>query len=183
MIFVTSNHNKFSEAEQKLGLKLVHRAYKYPELQTDEIEDVVRFGIEFLRQEHGAVLTEPFFIEDSGLFIDALDGFPGVYSKYVFVTIGCNGILRLLENVQPRSATFKTVIGYHDDELRLFIGECPGEIAAATRGEHGFGYDPIFVPQGSERTFAEMETAVKNSYSHRARALARLHGYLLAENE
>ncbi len=120
-------------------------------------------------------------VEDAGLFIPALGGFPGPYSAYVHDTIGNGGILQLMRQLPNRGASFKSVIGLcrHGEEPKLFTGIVEGTITAEGRGTGGFGYDPIFEPKERDgRTFAEMNTDEKNQYSHRARALRKLVEYL-----
>ncbi len=171
--FVTGNRHKYEEARKILGnIEMKH--VPYPEIQADSLEEVAEYGIEFLKGK----LDCNFFLEDSGLFIDSLNGFPGVYSAYVFKTIGNDGILRLMENNGERKARFESVIAYYDGEVHLFKGVCKGVIAYEKHGKGGFGYDPIFIPEGEERTFAEMSAEEKNRYSHRGKAMEKLHSYL-----
>jgi len=176
IVFITSNKNKFKEAEKlitPLGFKLIQKNPGYPEIQSDSLEEVVRYGIEYLRDKF-----DTFFLEDSGLFIKSLKNFPGVFSKFVFTTIGNEGIVKLMENIKMRDAVFRAVIGYYDGEAKIFKGECKGRISEEIRGDHGFGYDPIFIPQGCEKTFGEMMTEEKNQYSHRGKALKGFVQYL-----
>ncbi len=172
--FVTTNPNKFLEAANFLAeieLERVDRAYT--EVQADTLNEVVKHGLRELADQG----FENFFIEDAGLFIHSLKGFPGVYSAYVNRTIGCNGILKLAGN--NRKAEFRSVVGlYLDKKINLFEGVCEGEISGEKRGKSGFGYDPIFIPENETKTFAEMEIKEKNSYSHRARALVKIFSYL-----
>jgi XTP/dITP diphosphohydrolase len=175
IVFVTRNNGKFREAEAKLkSIELRQCRQKYPEIQSNKLEEVVLFAMEHLEKKH------PFFIEDAGLFIEALNGFPGVYSAYVFRSIGCEGILRILGDTRERRAIFKSVIAYKEPRSKpiLFRGECRGRIAYEKRGSHGFGYDPIFIPQGSTKTFGEMTIDEKNSFSHRGRSLQSFLKYL-----
>jgi XTP/dITP diphosphohydrolase len=174
--FVTGNLGKLSEAKKKLSSINVHVVQKdlgYPEIQADNLEEVVTFGVDNIKKQN----IHPFIIEDAGLFIDILNGFPGVYSSYVYHTIGLKGILNLLKerDYGERKACFKSVIGYCSGErnTRLFIGESQGVIAKQERGIHGFGYDPIFIPDDDDRTFAEMTAEVKNNYSHRGKSLQK----------
>src|SRR5437870_12159871 len=106
-----------------------------------------------------------FLIDDSGLFVDALGGFPGVYSSYVYRTIGPGGVLALMKREARRSARFETVflLGRRGRPPRIFRGACEGSIARAPPGRGGFGFAPIFVPRGSRRTFGEMSLAEKNA--------------------
>jgi XTP/dITP diphosphohydrolase len=175
LYFITSNKGKVVEATQKLaplGFRVVQKDLGYPEVQADSLEEVAQYGVEQVRER----FERPFMLEDAGVFIQALEGFPGVYSKFVFFTIGLPGILRLLEGVQNRSAAFRSVYAYHEPGKKTLIctGECPGTIIHECRGTNGFGYDPLFVPKDATKTFAEMSVEEKNQYSHRAKALELL---------
>lgn len=175
LYFITSNKGKFREAKEKLrplGFSVVQKDLGYPEIQAETLEEVALHGIAHVEMR----FNKPFMLEDAGLFINELHGFPGVYSKYVFFTIGLQGILRLLNGVHDREAVFRSVFAYSEPGHPpvVTIGECSGIISTEQRGKNGFGYDPIFLPQGSGRTFGEMTTDEKNSYSHRAKALDKL---------
>ena len=100
-----------------------------------------------------------------------LGGFPGVYSAYVFKTLGCKGLLKLLEGRENRQAEFRCCAGHIDRGRSVIVtGRVQGLIIGEMRGSGGFGYDPIFVPAGEDRTFAEMSVAEKNALSHRGKA-------------
>ncbi|OYT60476.1 non-canonical purine NTP pyrophosphatase, RdgB/HAM1 family [Euryarchaeota archaeon ex4484_178] len=171
---LTHNKNKYLEMKKVIPqLQMVDM--EYPEIQADTIEEVIDFALEYLSER----IEGNFIIDDSGLFIHALNDFPGVYSAYVFDTLGNEGILKLMEGRENRSATFKTVIGMHIEGQNFkFIGLCHGRIAYAPRGSNGFGYDPIFIPEGEERTFAEMSTEEKNRVSHRGKAIRKVAAFL-----
>jgi XTP/dITP diphosphohydrolase len=175
LYFITSNKGKFLEAKEKLrplGFSVIQKNLGYPEIQAERLEDVALQGITHVRMN----FDEPFMLEDAGLFIEALHGFPGVYSKYVFFTIGLPGILRLLSDIKDREAVFRSVIAYSEPGHKsiIFVGECSGTISTEQRGKNGFGYDPIFHPKGLGKTFGEMTTDEKNKYSHRSKALDKL---------
>jgi len=183
LYFITSNKGKYNELNQRLrslgySIILEQKNLGYPEIQADTVEEVAEYGIKYIKSRY----RYPCVIEDSGLFIDALNGFPGVYSKYVYTTIGLNGVLRLMSDKkrEERSALFRSVFAYaeHDEEPVLFTGECRGVISTDIRGTGGFGYDPIFIPEGADKTFAEMSTEEKNQYSHRGRSMDKLLLYL-----
>ncbi|WP_297497322.1 XTP/dITP diphosphatase [Thermococcus sp.] len=170
LAFITSNPGKVEEAKEyfePLGIEVYQLSYSYPEIQADTLEEVAEYGARWLAEK----ISGPFFLDDSGLFIEALNGFPGVYSAYVYRTLGIGGILKLMEGFSDRSAYFKSIIAYWDGELHIFGGRVDGEITAEPRGEGGFGFDPIFRPRGSDKTFAEMTTEEKNLISHRGKAL------------
>lgn len=115
----------------------------------------------------------PIIVEDAGLFIKALEGFPGPYSSYTYRTLGTRGILKLMEGVDERVALFHSVVAFNSPTnlLKCFHGKVQGKIVREERGSSGFGFDPIFEPSNSHTTFAEMTTVEKNKYSHRACAL------------
>ena len=105
-----------------------------------------------------------------------MNGFPGPYSSYVYKTLGLNGILKLLDGIENRRAYFRAVAVLEHPVLgeQVFEGIVYGRIAHYPRGTGGFGFDPIFVPEGEEKTFAELPVSDKNKYSHRARAFRKL---------
>jgi XTP/dITP diphosphohydrolase len=175
IFFVTGNKGKAAEATTKLrplGVKVVQKDLGYPEVQADSLEEVAQYGVTYVRER----FDKAFMLEDAGLCIDALQGFPGVYSKYMFFTIGLPGILRLLDGVKNKSAIFRSVYAYSEPGKKpiIVVGECTGTITTERRGTQGFGYDPIFIPKGVSKTFGEMSMDEKNRYSHRAKALEKL---------
>jgi XTP/dITP diphosphohydrolase len=181
--FVTTNEGKFREVAAKLleaGVRVVHEDRSYPEIQTDRLEKVVRFAATVLDDQ----IRGDYLIDDSGLFLDAFGGFPGVYSSYVYKRLGCAGILTLLEGARTRTAAFESVFLLRTGEQHeVFHGACPGTIAERERRKAGFGFDPIFIPDGATRTFAEMTVGEKNAVSHRARAVDALLAHLREQKE
>ena len=174
---VTSNKHKFQEIREMFdhnGLNLEWHELTYEEIQADDTYSISYDSCRKLVN----VVKAPFFMEDTGLYIDSLKGFPGPYSSYVSRTLGNPGILRLL-NGPGRSAKFVTVVSYYDgNSILQFDGILRGHISAESRGEKGFGYDPIFVPEGSDMTLSEMGIDLKNSLSHRSMAISKLISYL-----
>ncbi|MEA3558453.1 MAG: XTP/dITP diphosphatase [Candidatus Thermoplasmatota archaeon] len=178
---VTTNPGKLKEIKRymdTLELEVGLQESMFIEVQAGTLEEVVQYGLDQLAPtiEDGVSLIK----DDSGLFIDALSGFPGVYSAYVQRTISNEGILKLMEGVKDRGAVFRTVIGYRmkNGGTGLFRGECRGAISREIRGRQGFGFDPIFIPEGKSITFAEMSLKEKNSMSHRINALKKLVAFL-----
>lgn len=174
ILFATQNMHKVEELRAVLGLcgySVEPVDIPKVEIQSSSLETIAAYAA-IIAYNH---LGKPVVVEDAGLFIDALKGFPGPYSSYVHKTIGVQGILRLLEGVSERTAYFKSVIAYAGPwGVKLFTGIVRGRIAEEARGNQGFGFDPIFVPEGSSKTFAEMSIEEKNLYSHRARAASKL---------
>ncbi len=172
--FVTTNAGKFAEVSEKLTevhVRIVQLDRSYPEIQTDRLEKVVKYAATVLDDE----VKGDYLIDDSGLFIEALGGFPGVYSSYVQKRLGNKGVLKLMAGETYRAAHFETVFLLKaGEDHEVFHGECAGVIADAERGRNGFGYDPIFIPGGDTRTFGEMSLKEKNAVSHRARAVDAL---------
>jgi len=177
---VTRNPGKLREIKSILGqygLAVEPCEAEKVEIQSDSLEEIVRFAA---AQVAGS-LPEPFVVEDSGLFIKHLNGFPGPYSSYVYRTIGCEGILKLMENVNERRAFFLSVAALClGGEIRVFTGKVEGTISREKRGSQGFGFDPIFIPSNCEKTFAEMNLEEKCRISHRAKSFRAIAEYLLS---
>ena len=173
--FVTSNEGKFREVKEigkKYGIEIDWIRREYLEPQGSDLEEIAKISAQLLAEE----IREPSFLEDSGLFIEALKGFPGPYSSYVFKTIGNEGILKVMNGVEDRRAYFLAVIAFWDGEKVLtFKGRVDGRIATEMRGDKGFGFDPIFEYNG--KTFAVMGEE-KNEVSHRRKALESFFEYL-----
>lgn len=175
LAFVTSNRHKFEEAEKiarEQGVELEHRDVPYIEIQAENLTDIAKPSA----QQASALLRAPCFVEDAGLFVEALGGFPGPYSAYVFKTLGNEGLLKLMRGESDRRAEFRSAVGYCEpgERPRVFEGKVAGTISPEARGSGGFGFDPIFVAgEGDGRTFAEMSTEEKNELSHRARAIEK----------
>ena len=171
--FVTSNKGKHAEA-RAIFAGLVQKDIGYTEIQADTLEEVAAYGI----KEVASRLDGPVMIEDAGLFVEALQGFPGVYSAYVQRTIGNAGILRLMEGMERRDAYFKSVVAYVEPgrEPIMFNGEVHGQIGFEERGHKGFGYDPIFYV--GESSLGEKEIEEKNRISHRAASMMALKRWL-----
>jgi XTP/dITP diphosphohydrolase len=121
-------------------------------------------------------IRKPMFVDDSGLFIDALDGFPGAIAHFV----SKSSVLNMLSGVKNRDAHFKTSICYVDEDVaKIFEGTVSGRIASEPQGDRAFGFDSLFIPIGEEKTFAQMSIEEKSKYSHRARAFEKLAKYVL----
>ncbi len=175
VFFITGNFHKFNEVRSILGpmgIAVGMLRMKGNEIQADTTSEIAINSA----TEAFSRCRLPLIVEDAGLFIDALDGFPGPYAAYAFKSIHNSGILKLMENVQNRKATFHSSIVYCDQETRpmLFEGDTKGEITLTERwgdGKAGFGFDPIFDPKGCNKTFAEMSLEEKNKVSHRSKAV------------
>ncbi len=174
LFFVSSNSHKFNEAKNILdlfGINLGFLKSDLKEIQSNSLNDI---AITKARDAFSK-FKKPIIIEDDGLFIDSIEGFPGPYSSYVFKTIGNKGILDLVKN--NRNAKFVSIITYCDKNfLESFDGKLDGKISKSPKGK-GWGYDPIFIPNNSKKTFAELDN--KNELSHRYKALKKFSKWYL----
>ncbi len=175
--FATSNKGKFAEAAaffKPLEITLKHFPFEYREIRSDSLEEIARDAAVAAYKR----CRMPVFVEDSGLFIDSLNGFPGTYSSWALKKVGLPGVLRLMADASDRSAYFEACIAYNDgSSISTYRGKCPGRISEEERGSGGFGYDPLFIPQGEEQTFAENKE-LKNKLSHRYKSLLEFSSFL-----
>ena len=174
LFFVSSNNHKYYEAKKILdtfGIKLGFLKSDLMEIQSNSLKDIAMKKAKNAFSKH----KKPIIVEDDGLFINSLEGFPGPYSSYVFKTIGNVGILNLLKN--NRKAKFISIITYCDKtNLESFDGKLDGIISKSQKGE-GWGYDPIFIPKNTNKTFAENNN--KNELSHRYKSLKKFSNWYL----
>ncbi|MGB9175342.1 MAG: RdgB/HAM1 family non-canonical purine NTP pyrophosphatase [Methanoregula sp.] len=175
---VTSNAGKVAEVAAFFGglLEVDHLALEIPEPRSNDIAEIAREKVRYAYSE----LNTPLLVDDTGFFIDALNGFPGPYAAYILNSIGNAGILKLMDGISDRDARFTTGIAYADERgIEVFTGTLEGKIALCPRGNNGFGYDPIF--EIGEKTLAEYSIQEKSRISHRARALSSFHEWFIAE--
>ena len=169
VLFASSNTHKYEEAEKILsefGIKLEFFQTDLVEIQDESLSKIA------LQKALNAYekCKKPVIVEDDGLFINSLSGFPGPFSSYVFKTIGNNGILKLIGS--NRTAQFRAVIAFCDSNMKpvFFESNVFGEISKNIQGK-GWGYDPIFVPENQTKTYAELSE--KNNLSHRYESLKK----------
>jgi XTP/dITP diphosphohydrolase len=186
LVFATNNPNKLSELQalvlegiEILSLKEINCNEELPETNPT-LEGNALQKAKYVYQNYGFNC----FADDTGLEIEALGGAPGVYSAR-YAGEDCKAednmqkVLTKLENEDNRNAKFRTVISLIiKGEENLFEGECSGNITKTKSGAEGFGYDPIFTPEGYEITFAEMSKQEKGAISHRGKAVEKLVDYL-----
>ena len=168
LYFATGNVGKAAEFTAILRpVEVVTVPLQLEELQSPHLEVISAHKAEQAARMLGVTAV----VDDSGLFVRALGGFPGPYTAYALETIGIQGIIDLLAGQPDRSAKFISVVSYAEPGARalVFRGDVEGTITTAPRGGNGFGFDPIFEYQG--RTFAELSPKDKNGVSHRFRAL------------
>lgn len=194
LTYVTTNEGKVREAREYLD-QIARAGIEYTEIQAATLGPIAAHGARDTYRR----LRDPVIVDDAGLFLDALDGFPGPYSAYVEDTIGVHRLWEMVKPLENHRAEFRCVLGYCDGAgfeaspdpvdredrvaaaasgaeadaelpVKLFEGTVRGRLVPP-RGEGGFGYDPIFEYNGE--TFAEIDPAAKNALSHRGRALER----------
>ncbi|MHA1116640.1 MAG: XTP/dITP diphosphatase, partial [Candidatus Heimdallarchaeaceae archaeon] len=182
--FNTNNKHKFEEVrrlfqESNVKYEVKQLNMKPIEIQAENLKDVAIFKLKSIKQDiEGSVL-----VEDAGFFVDKpLNGFPGVYSSYVMKTIGNEGILKLIDDFEATQAHFTAVIAFYYkplDDIFIFEGNVHGKVSPIKKGNQGFGFDPIFLPnECPDKTFAQLSTKEKNQISHRGRALKKLIEFL-----
>ena len=176
-VFVTTNDHKRREAERILRVDLERAAPDIPEVQALDFTEVAAHKA---LSAHAALgrPPHPVLVEDSGLVIGAWNGLPGALTKWFLASVGHRGLLEMLCGEDRRArAVCAVAVADSRGEVHIFRGEVRGEISPEPRGEGGFGWDPIFVPEGCELTYAQMGEA-KNEDSHRARAFRQVRGWL-----
>lgn len=182
LVFITSNENKLREAQEILGIEVKSADISLVEIQSLEPEEVAYNKALAAYAKVGS----PVIVEDAALFFEAWKRLPGVYIDAFMKTVGNEGLLKMLAGWQDgtgavdRSALAQATIGLCIDQntCHTFAGQVEGRIAAQPRGESNFGWDPIFIPKGEERTFAEMSPEEKNAISHRRKAFEALKQFL-----
>lgn len=170
IIFASTNESKYSEILLHLrnfNIEIEYVRFKTVEIQSNSLEEIALKKSKEAYEKIGI----PLIVEDTGLFIGSLKGFPGPYSSYILETIGNQGILDLLSNKANRFALFRSVVAYKDGNSNLtFSGETRGIISDHI-SKGGWGYDPIFIPEGSSITYAQQGITNKMRVSHRTYAL------------
>ena len=186
LVFATHNQNKFEEIKKLvpefIELISLDELGCHEEIAEtgDTLEENAQIKADYVTSTYGL----PCFSDDTGLLVDALNGAPGVYSaRYAGekknAEANMDKLLKELQSVENRSARFETVIALNlNSKSHLFKGVVYGFITQVKRGSKGFGYDPIFRPEGYQETFAELSMEEKNKISHRARAMAQLIDFL-----
>ena len=180
ILFVSSNDEKYREIRQALTscpVEVERISLDVPEIQALDPAIVAAFKARYAYQQVGNI---PVLVEDTGLAITTWNGFPGALIKWVLQTIGEEGLCRQLNDWQDRRATATVALCLHDgQDTHTFLGTTAGTITTEPRGEHGFGWDSIFQPEGYAVTYGEMRREDKMAISMRARALEALREFLL----
>lgn len=180
LTFATSHKGKVEEAQKMLSIPLDVVDIEVDEVQSMDLEYVARRKVE----EVFKILKKPVIIDDVGFNIEVWNGYPGPLVKFLQKIVGNEKILELLKYEKNRNAKVQSAIGYHDGkEAHVFIGEVKGTIATEQRGTDGYGFDPIMIPDGQTKTYAEMGVEGKNKISHRRKAFDKLKAYLDSQDK
>lgn len=179
LYFITGNKNKLAEVKSVLpGVEQLD--INLPEIQEIDAEKIIQAkllaALEYREAE--------FIIEDTSLYFDCLKGLPGPLIKWFLTTIKNEGLSNIVDKLGDNKAEAKTIIGYtgNNQETHFFTGSIKGEIVFP-RGDSNFGWDPIFQPEGHNKTFAEMSPREKNSISMRRIALNELRKFINKEKQ
>ena len=177
LFFASSNEHKFKEVQRilsNLGVTIKLFKTTLEEIQSNSLNEIAkRKAIDAFTK-----IQKPILIEDDGLFINSLNGFPGPYSSYAYDTIRNKGIIQLLQNSEHRDAKFVAIIAYYNgiDEVKLFESSIPGKISKEIE-KGGWGYDPIFIPDGESKTYANVLD--KDKFSHRSASLKKFSDWFM----
>ncbi|MEK6949815.1 MAG: non-canonical purine NTP pyrophosphatase [Nanoarchaeota archaeon] len=179
---ITSNLGKVKEFKLALGNEVTinHIKKRYKELRSDDNREIAEESAKRLAEE----LKKTVVVEDSGLFIKALNDFPGTCSSYIHKRIGLRGILKLMKDVENRTCYYRSAVAYCEpgNEPVSFFGEEKGIISEDIKGVYGFGHDPIFVPEGSNKTYGETKNC-ETIKKFRRNAVLQLKEYLKKYNK
>jgi len=178
LYFITGNKNKFAEVSEILpGVKQLD--IDLPEIQEIDAEEIIKAKLlEALKYKQAE-----FIVEDTSLYLDCLNGLPGPLIKWFMKTIGNDGLFDLVEKLENNTAEAKTIIGYakNPEEIYYFEGSIKGTVISPT-GKSGFGWDPIFQPNGYSKSLAELTQEEKNEMSMRRIALNKLKEFIEVKN-
>lgn len=175
IVFVTSNKGKLSEAQSILNVTVKSANVHLDEIQSLDLEEIVRHKI----KQATTAVNKPLIVDDTGIFIEEWNGFPGPFVKFIYEEGGCELMLKMLEGVENRRTYALCVIGFYDGtNTHIFKGRADGTITKEMRGKTGWGFDFILIPEGLTQTFAEMGEEQKNKISHRKKALEQLQTFI-----
>jgi non-canonical purine NTP pyrophosphatase (RdgB/HAM1 family) len=175
--FITNTKGKAVEAQEILGdgFKVTHKKVDLDEIQTIDGKQV----IEKKARKAYSILKKPVLVEDTSLYFNAWNGLPGALVRWFLDAVKCEGICKMMNEEKDRSAYAESALAYFDGKkMKIVTGRVDGQITKKPKGDKGFGWDPIFIPQGHTKTFGEMDMEEKSRISMRKLALEKLRDYL-----
>ncbi len=174
-VLVTGNRGKIAEARLALGWEVEAVEVDLPEIQALDLLEVLQQKAEVAWE----IVQRPLVVEEAGLELLSLNGFPGPLVKWMLEAVGAEGIAKTAQALGDPRAIARCALLYRDLERSVVAeGDTLGSLVLPGRGEHGFGWDPVFLPDGETRTFAELEGKEKSAVSHRGKAWRNLTGKL-----
>lgn len=178
-ILVTGNPDKVTEAERILGFRPRHEPLDLPEIQSLDLAEVLEAKVEEAYRRFG----EPVVVEETGLYLDAMNGFPGPLVKWMLDAMGPEGIAATCSRLGNDGAEVRTALAYFDGErMQMAEGTVRGRLAPEPRGKNGFGWDPVFMPESEPKTYAELDPEEKDRFGHRGRAWVAFRNLFVAES-
>lgn len=175
LTFITGNAAKAEQLGRHLDHPVAHQKLDLAEIQSLDLHEIIEHKTKEAYKQIGSVVL----VEDTSLTFKALGRLPGPLIKWFLTELDNAGLCKLLDGYEDRSATAAVCFGLYDGkELKMFEGEAPGSIAPVPKGERGFGWDPVFIPEGHDRTWGEMEPEEQKETSMRRIALKKLEAYL-----
>ncbi len=178
LVVVTSNANKIAEINEILGTNHQVSHLDVPEIQSLDLDKVIAAKAKAAYDK----IKKPVLVTDVSLEIEKLKGLPGTFVKFFLETLGTTGTVRLLGKGIHKAKATDAVAIYDGKNLKIFKGTIEGTLANDDRGEAGFGFDKVFIPNGNSKTWSELSVDEKNKISHRAKALKKLKEYLDPES-
>jgi len=178
IVFITGNQHKADYLAKWLGMPINHQKVDLTEIQSLDLHEVVEHKV----REAYRIIQKPVLVEDVSLTFHALGRLPGTLVKWFLEELGNEGLCKLLNGYNDRSATASIMYGLFDGQtVRMFEAEVLGSIPDKPRGDLGFGWNAIFIPEGTHKTYAEMTDDELEPFSHRAKAIAKLKGFLQSQ--
>ncbi len=179
-VFITSNPAKAAQLSQYLNLEIQHKSLDLPEIQSLRLEEI----IEQKAKAAFEIIKAPVLVEDTSLIFNALGKLPGPLIKWFLTELDNEGLCRILDGYAERGAIASTLFGLYDGQtLYTFSGEMKGAISEDPKGSQGFGWDPIFIPYGTHKTWSEMTDEERSHTSMRGIALKELEEFLIIQTK
>ncbi len=175
LTFITGNAAKAEQLGRHLEHPVAHKKLDLPEIQSLDLHEIVEHKVKEAYKQVGGIVL----VEDTSLTFSALGQLPGPLIKWFLTSLGNEGLCKILDSYDDRSAVAEVCFGLYDGtELKMFDGSAKGTVPTLPKGEKGFGWDPAFIPEGYEKTWGEMDAEEQQETSMRRVALKKLEAYL-----
>lgn len=174
LVIVTTNPDKLAEINQILSTNHQVSKIDIPEIQSLDLDEVITYKVKSAYEK----IKKPVMVDDVSLEIKALKGLPGTFVKFFLHTLGTEETVALTSGHDTTTKVTGAVAIFDGRKLKIFKGIAHGTLSPRDRGNNGFGFDKVFIPQGYKQTYAEMPLGLKNQISHRAKALRKVKKFL-----